>query len=269
MTTRLLMNPAVLAIALSMTLSCGVKKEVHQKALDELAATQGELDKTKKERDALAEQNRELEGDLTTTRGERDNLSKAEKEKAARLRKLLAESKDAEKELLALRKRQADQEKRLAAFRDLTNRFQKLVDTGKLSVAFRNGQMVLKLPSGVLFASGKGDLSKGGQEALLEILDILRAFKDRRFLVAGHTDNVPIRSRRFKSNWHLSTARAVSVVQFMIDVGFPAKNVGAAGYGEFDPVAANDTKENKQLNRRIEIILVPDLSELPNLTAPK
>ena len=53
----------------------------------------------------------------------------------------------------------------------------------------------------------------------------------------------------------------------MIDVGFPAKNVGAAGYGEFDPVAPNDTKENKQLNRRIEIILVPDLSELPNLTA--
>jgi chemotaxis protein MotB len=59
----------------------------------------------------------------------------------------------------------------------------------------------------------------------------------------------------------------MSVVTFMIEAGFDPKNLAAAGYGEFDPVAPNDTPENKQLNRRIEIILVPDLSELPNLTS--
>lgn len=126
--------------------------------------------------------------------------------------------------------------------------------------------MVLKLPSEVLFASGQGELSSSGQAALAEVLEVLKQFNDRRFLIAGHTDNVQIRGRKYKNNWHLSTARAVSVVEFMIANGFEAKNVAAAGHGEFDPIAPNDSEENRQINRRIEIILVPDLSELPNLT---
>ena len=110
-------------------------------------------------------------------------------------------------------------------------------------------------------------LSKAGQSALSEVLDVLIAFKDRRFVIAGHTDDRKIRTRKFKNNWDLSTARAVSVVQFMIKAGYAAGNLAAAGYGEFDPVSPNDTSEGRQLNRRIEIILVPDLSELPTLTA--
>src|SRR5690606_10778419 len=130
-------------------------------------------------------------------------------------------------------------------------RFRALVDTGKLTVAFRNGQMVLELPSEVLFASGEAKLRSAGETALAEVLDVLGPFKDRRFLIAGHTDNVRIRSRVFKNNWYLSTARAVSVVEFMIEAGFEAKNLAAAGHGEFDPVAPNDTAENRQRNRRI------------------
>ncbi|MEO1175125.1 MAG: OmpA family protein, partial [Myxococcota bacterium] len=90
--------------------------------------------------------------------------------------------------------------------------------------------------------------------------------RDRRFLIAGHTDDQRIRTKRFPNNWHLSTARAVSVLEFFVDQGFTPNNLAAAGYGEFSPVAPNDSKENRALNRRIEIILVPDLSELPNLT---
>jgi chemotaxis protein MotB len=117
-----------------------------------------------------------------------------------------------------------------------------------------------------LFASGKADLSKQGKGALGEVTDVLVEFKDRRFMIAGHTDDVKIKTRKFKNNWDLSTARAISVVQFMIDAGFAAENLAAAGYGEFDPVAPNDTTDGRQLNRRIEIVLVPDLSELPTLT---
>jgi chemotaxis protein MotB len=127
--------------------------------------------------------------------------------------------------------------------------------------------MILKLPSEVLFDSGKAELKGAGKTALGEVLTILLEFKDRRFQVAGHTDNVPIRSRDFKSNWELSAARAVSVVKAMVEAGFDARNVSASGFGEFDPVADNDSPEGKQKNRRIEIILVPDLSDLPNLTA--
>jgi len=235
----------VSVLALAGALGCGVKKEVHQKALDELTATKAELAAASKERDELKQQ-------LGVTEGERGKLAQG--------------MKATETELAELRKQREASEKRLAAFRDLKQRFAKLVDTGKLQVGFRNGQMVLKLPSGILFPSGQADLTKPGQDALTEVTTILLEFKDRRFVIAGHTDALPIKSRKFKSNWDLSTARALSVVQFMIAAGFPSTSVAAAGYGEFDPVAPNDTEENRQLNRRIEIILVPDLSELPTLT---
>jgi len=246
---------------------CGVKKEIHQKALDDLAATQKRLSDTEQDRNAKKKRIGELEDELSTATADLDQLSEKEREKRERIQKLMKDMEATESELLALRKQQEQTKKRLDAFRELNERFRALVDTGKLEVAFRNGQMVLKLPSGVLFASGKAKLSKDGEKALSEVLDVLKQFRDRRFLIAGHTDNLKVRSRRFKNNWHLSTARAVSVLEFMIEAGFEPKNLGAAGYGEFDPVAPNDSDENRQLNRRIEIILVPDLSELPNLTA--
>jgi chemotaxis protein MotB len=85
-------------------------------------------------------------------------------------------------------------------------------------------------------------------------------------MIAGHTDNRPIRSKRFPNNWHLATARAVSVLDFFVGQGFDPTKLAATGYGEFDPVGDNETEEGRELNRRIEIILVPDLSELPTLT---
>src|SRR5262249_49992540 len=89
--------------------------------------------------------------------------------------------------------------------------------------------------------------------------------QDRHFLVAGHTDNVPIRSGRWKSNWELSTARAIEVTLFLIAHGMKPQVLAAAGYGEFDPVSANDTAQNRAQNRRIEIVLQPNLSDLPSL----
>ena len=87
--------------------------------------------------------------------------------------------------------------------------------------------------------------------------------QNRNFQVAGHTDNVPIKSKQFRSNWDLSTARAVEVVNFMISAGLDGKRLSAAGYADQSPVAPNDTPENKAKNRRIEITLVPNLDDLP------
>lgn len=257
--TRRIQVLALAGLAAVLVAGCGVKKEVHQKALDELAATQDKLGETERDRDEKARQLAKLEKELTELQAQRDNLSEAERAAQQRM-------KATEQELTELRKQRDAAEERLTAFRKLYDRFRALVDTGKLQVDFRNGQMVLKLPSEVLFPSGKADLSKKGEEALTEVLNILVEFKDRRFLVAGHTDNQPLRGGRFDNNWELSTARALSVLEYMVKAGFDSKNLGAAGYGEWDPVVPNDTPENRQLNRRIEIILVPDLSELPNLT---
>ncbi|MEM9491428.1 MAG: OmpA family protein [Myxococcota bacterium] len=256
-----------IVVIAALSAGCGVKKEVHQKALDDLAATQNKLTKVERDRDAKAKRLSELGEELSDTEAERDRTTADKAEKEKRLAELREDMAATREELVALRKQQDETKKRLQAFRELNQRFRSLVDTGKLQVDFRKGRMVLKLPSGVLFASGKAKLSRAGEGALTEVLDILKQFKDRRFLIAGHTDNLRVRGRRFKNNWHLSTARAVSVLEFMIAAGFEPGNLGAADYGEFDPVAPNDTPENRQLNRRIEIILVPNLSELPNLTA--
>ena len=87
-------------------------------------------------------------------------------------------------------------------------------------------------------------------------------------MVAGHTDNVAIKTARFPSNWELSSQRAIEVAKYMIAQGVDATHISAAGYGEYDPVVANDTPENKQANRRIEIIVMPNIEELPKLEDP-
>ena len=75
-----------------------------------------------------------------------------------------------------------------------------------------------------------------------------------------------INTKKFKNNWYLSTSRAVSVLEYMVGQGFPQAQLAAAGYADTDPVGDNATKEGQEQNRRIEIILVPDLSELPSMT---
>jgi chemotaxis protein MotB len=253
----------IVIVAVSLIGACGVKKETHQRVLDDLTRTQGELSECKKGSAACQAEREKLQAELMAAQG---NMTEAERMAQDRIKKLLEKANATEAELMDLRKAKEAADKRLASFRKLQERFRKLVDTGKLKVVFRNGQMVLELPAGVLFSSGKAKLSKDGEAALSEVLTVLTEFKDRRFAIAGHTDNIQIKTRRFKNNWHLSTARAVSVVEFMIANTFDPKNLSAAGFGEFDPVSPNETAEGRQLNRRIEIILVPDLSELPNLT---
>jgi chemotaxis protein MotB len=249
----------VLALALA---SC-VKKSTYQKALAENARLEQELAESRQKQSdtekTLGDKIKELEGQLGT-------LDATARTKESELGKVRGEKEATEKELAELRRQKEAAEKRIAAYKALQDKFRALVDTGKLQVVFRNGQMTLKLPSGILFPSGSAELSKSGQAALAEVVKILMQFKDRRFVVAGHTDNQPIRTAAFKNNWYLSTARANSVVQFMIKQQFPAKNLAAAGYGEFDPVARNDTEATREQNRRIEIILVPNLEELPSLT---
>ena len=243
-------------MATALALAGCVKKSTYNKALAQNAQLKQNLADTEK---SLSDQIKQLRSQL----GLADETSKTKEQELGKVR---GEKAAAEQELAELRRQHEAAEKRIAAYKALQDKFRALVDTGKLQVVFRNGQMTLKLPSGILFASGSDTLSKEGKAALTEVVKILVQFKDRRFVVAGHTDNEPIRTSEFPNNWYLSTARANSVVQFMIKQQFPSKNLGAAGYGEFDPVAKNDTDAGRELNRRIEIILVPNLEELPSLT---
>jgi chemotaxis protein MotB len=179
--------------------------------------------------------------------------------------KLTAGLQEAEQRLEELRKQKAAAESRAAVFRNLIDKLRSMIDAGQLKVTIRNGRMLIVLPNDVLFDSGRTDLKAGGKAALTQVAQALATIGERRFLVAGHTDNVPIKTARFPSNWELSTARAVEVARLLVAGGMKPEVLGAAGYAEFDPVGGNDTPEGKALNRRIEIILEPNLSDLPNL----
>jgi chemotaxis protein MotB len=169
---------------------------------------------------------------------------------------------DAKLRLDELRKAQAAAEARALLFQQFVLKFKKMIDAGQLKIATRNGRLVLQLPNDVLFDSGMTVLKPAGKEALVQVAQVLKSVAGRKFQVAGHTDNVPIQTARFPSNWELSTARAVEVVKLLSAQGVDPKSLSAAGYGEFDPVAANDAADGRSKNRRIEITLQPNLDEL-------
>ncbi|MEZ4318525.1 MAG: OmpA family protein [Myxococcota bacterium] len=165
--------------------------------------------------------------------------------------------------LAELQARKAAADARLKDFQDLLARFKSLIDAGTLQVKIKDGRMVVAMATDVLFASGSATLSPDGKAALTSVTEILASIPDREFQVEGHTDNDPIATAQFPSNWTLASARALNVVDHMLKNGMAADRISGASFGEFRPVVANDTKENKAQNRRIEIVVVPDLSQLP------
>jgi chemotaxis protein MotB len=235
-------------------------------ALEEkLKATQAKLDKTTAERDSLQKKADELTALSSELKSRLEklgqNVDKLTSEKGA----LAAGLDDAKARLEELRKQKAAAEERAQVFRNLVQKLHSMISSGQLKVVIRDGRMLIALPNDVLFDSGKTNLKPEGQVAIGGVAQALQSITDRHFLVVGHTDNVPIHSAHFPSNWELSTARAVEVTKLLIADGMNPKLVGAAGYGEFDPVAANDTPDHKAQNRRIEIVLQPNLSDLPSL----
>jgi chemotaxis protein MotB len=224
-----------------------------------------QLDKARADGAACEEARKGREADLEACskgkQAEETGRLAAEKQSAELDQSMKASS----AELEELRKQRKDNEARLAAFQALTAKFQKMIDTGTLRVRVRGGRMLVELPAGVLFASGKAELQKKGNDALTAVASVLKELKDRRFLVAGHTDNDPIKDSAFKDNWELSVQRALVVTKFLVGAGMDPHSLAAAGYSEYDPAASNKNRKGKQLNRRIEIVLEPRIDELPRL----
>jgi chemotaxis protein MotB len=222
---------------------------------EELSASEAEIDKM---RNSLGSAEEEL------------SVSKAELD---RLRESLGITQDklsaSKAEIATLSQIEAETKRRNEIYAQFVNRLQSMIDGGQLTVSIDAGRIVINLPNNVLFNSGSASLNAEGQEALAQIGGVLKNFSDRRFQVEGHTDNVPIKSARFPSNWELSTTRALAVVHLLTDMGVTPDNLSAAGFGEFRPRADNDTDEGRKLNRRIEIVMLPNLnilsSELPKV----
>lgn len=215
-----------------------LKAEI-EKARGEAFSLQSQIAQLMSEKQALESEIQALRDELTRLTGERDaNADAVAKAKA-----------------------------RIEMFKSMLAKFKKMADSGKIKIKIANNKMIVEMASAILFPSGKAKLSEEGEAAIGEVAAVLTTFPDRIFQVAGHTDNVPIDNRNFASNWELSAARAVAVVEFLIDKGMAAENVSAAGYADTQPVAKNDTEDGRAQNRRIEIVLQPNLDELPDLSS--
>ena len=234
--------PCLLALSL---FSC-VSSSKHQRIVNDLEA---QLSEEKATNESQAKSIQNLETKLMTNAKDKGQLQSSLDE----MRKAMDE----------MKARQAEQKKRIEEFADLTRRFKKLTDAGTLSVKILDGKMVVSLGSDVLFPAGSARLSKEGLQAVKEVTLQLNSIPGKRYQVEGHTDNVPINTPNFPSNWELASARAISVVKTMMENKMQSHQVSAASFADTAPVQSNNTPEGRAANRRVAIVVVPDLSTMP------
>lgn len=240
------------ALIAAFAVACGIPKEEHDKVLAQKKALEGKVKDLEKMSAEQKQRITELEEELKKVK---ETMSgKLEEQQAALKKKLdeLAKTKAALEELEKMRK-ELEAARELDA--KLRNSLKAMISAGQLEIVNVNGRLVIKMAAKILFKSGNADLTPAGKKALTQLAHILKGL-DRHFQVAGHTDNVKSRKRRY-DNWALSADRAAGVVRLLEKEGVPGKNLSAAGFSQFQPVANNRSGAGKALNRRIEITLLP------------
>ena len=224
---RVLAASAVLAASLAAG-GCVSKGDFEKLEADK----NGEIAALKKDKTALEQQKTSLEQQQAESRKQIDAL---EQQKA----QLAAAS-------------QQDKSQYDALVRNLTDEVKK----GELQVRQYKDMLTVDVAEQLFFDSGRADLKDTGKDVLKKVGEAVKGYNDKVIRVVGHTDNVPIKTKTFPSNWELSVARATTVVRFLQETGIPPERMVASGRAEYQPVAANDTPEGRKKNRRIEITLI-------------
>jgi len=176
----------------------------------------------------------------------RNRVAQLQKEKTKEVRQVYAEK---DKELSDLEQ----------AKRELEESLKKEIGEYKAKLQMTERGLVITFVSEIFFDSGKDKVKEDGKIALGKVAEVLnRDVPNSNIAVEGHTDNDPIKYSGWKSNWELSSARALAVLHYLIGEGqIKPQRLSANGYGEFHPVAPNDSVQGKQKNRRVEIVILP------------
>jgi chemotaxis protein MotB len=266
------------------------EKKTSAQLQQQLAGLQQNLDQEAAQRKAAEQQATELQsrlgGRITDLEQKLASGSASSREEIARLQKqaadLEANSARIEKEREQLRQEQSrlaatlDQEraakeeeiKRLTRTQEeLSKSLQDEISKGNITIQQVRDRLTINMVDRVLFDSGQAQVKPAGVKVLKQVADVLNKITDKQIRIEGHTDNVPISSKlqgRFKTNWELSTARATTVVRYLIDHGgVDRQYLSAVGYADTHPLASDDSEEGRATNRRIEIVLYPkDLKEI-------
>lgn len=145
----------------------------------------------------------------------------------------------------------------------LENRLSKEIGDKQVKLDMMDKGLVITFVADILFSSGKANIKKDASPILDKVARVLNEnVPDLNVGIEGHTDNVPIKVSGWKSNWELSTSRALSVLHYLVEEkDVSPERISAIGYGEYRPVASNDTSEGRQENRRVEIVILPKIAK--------
>lgn len=225
------------------------------------------------------EQLRSEQSQLTTNLEQERQRLKTEAEEKARLAAEREQLKQEQSQLNAsLEQERAAKEEEIRRLtktqEELSRSLQDEIAKGNITIQQVRDRLTINMVDRVLFDSGQAQVKPAGLKVLKQVSDVLNKITDKQIRIEGHTDNVPISTKlqdRFKTNWELSTARATTVVRYLIDQGgVQPQALSAVGYADTHPIAGNDSEAGRSSNRRIEIVLYPkDLSQITgSLSSP-
>jgi len=259
----------------------GLKKQL-EAAQQDLGSAKTALDDANARIAALDKEKEQMTAALTQARAQAQQLMSeraAAQEETTRLQTTLQQEKERlkaeEAEKVSLERERAAKEAEIQRLTkthaDLTRSLEAEIAKGNIRIQQVRDRLTINMVDKVLFDSGRADVKPAGLKVLKQVSDILKNVTDKQIRIEGHTDNVPIGAKikeRFPTNWELSTARATSVIRYLIENGGVGRaNISAGGYADTRPVASNDTEEGRTSNRRIEIVLYPkDLAEIAGET---
>jgi chemotaxis protein MotB len=220
-----------------------------------------------------------LDSDITGLSKEKEMLSAENKklneilkaksdELSSELAEIRQKSSDLEKENNRLLEETANLQKAKAeeaqktsrTYEEMLDKMKNEISQGQVTISELKGKLTVNMVDAILFDSGKTEVKPAGREVLQKLIDILGTVKDKTIRIEGHTDNVQISDsleKKYPTNWELSSARAINVTRYLQQQGIDPLVLSAVAYGEYHPVAANNSEEGKAKNRRIEIILAP------------
>lgn len=147
----------------------------------------------------------------------------------------------------------------------VTERFTQLINDQMIQVSSNELWLQIELKDSILFSSGSADTSEQAQKIFDEIASILQGYSNP-VQVEGFTDNIPIKSVKYPTNWELSTARASAIVKYLASKGVAPERLSAVGYGEYQPKAANNTEQGRAQNRRVTIMVAKRKMDRPKIS---
>src|SRR2546422_1639927 len=265
-----------------------VSTETHKKSLAELeetrkgaAQTAAALESVKKQAAAEADSLQKQLADANTqivVLMKRAGELEAETTRANDITKRLDErlkTDEAEKARLEQERaaKEAEIQRLTRTHEELTKSLEAEIAKGDIKIKQVRDRLTINMVDRVLFDSGQSKVKPSGLKVLKQVSDILKNVTDKQIRIEGHTDNVPIGAKlkeRFQTNWELSTARATSVVRYLIEEGGVNRaNLSAVGDADMRPIASNATEEGRTANRRIEVKLYPkDRAEIASQIKP-